>query len=80
MQRSHSSHHSFRTRSDRRQRLAQSPGLAGRFDLREYDEPLAEINRLGTKSATSRTKRSRHARATVRDQVRGGAALESVRS
>ena len=63
-----------------RHRLAQLQGSPVAFDLRRYDEPIAEINRLESEvSHLSDQELEARARA-VRDQVRGGAALESVRS
>jgi preprotein translocase subunit SecA len=60
-----------------RQRLAHLQGSPVTFDLRVYDEPLAQINRLGA-DIEPLSDREVQARAqTLREQV--GASLESIR-
>jgi preprotein translocase subunit SecA len=77
---SNSQNHRVQTTIGWRQRLAQLQGSPVVFDLREYDQPIAEINRLEDEVSRLPDETLDARVRAVRDQVGGGAALESVRS
>ena len=78
MQRSHSTRRLLRNRIGWRQRLARLQGSPVTFDLTTYDEPLAEIERLGT--AMERLSDS-GIEAHARDlRQRAGASVEPIRA
>ena len=78
MQRSHSTHRLLRNRIGWRQRLARLQGSPVTFDLAAYDEPLAEIERLG---ADMERLSDGDIEARARDlRQRAGASLEPIRA
>ncbi len=79
MQISADRHHRLRNNIGLRQRLARLRGSPVNFDVRAYDQPLAEINRLGIDDRrNAATVSSRHALATSASGPIGH--LESIRA
>jgi preprotein translocase subunit SecA len=73
-------HHRVRNAIGWRQRLAQLQGSPVTFDLRAYDEPLAEINRIGLDLGRLSDREIEARAREFRAQAGAGAPLESIRA